>query len=351
VAETLAWADALRRRTTVGWLSKPLADGWVECYACGHRCRIPPGKPGICRVRFNDAGTLRVPHGYVAGLASDPIEKKPFFHVLPGSRAFSFGMLGCDLHCSYCQNWETSQALRDPEAFAPPQPIEAEAIAEQALRIGASTVTSTYNEPLITAEWAIEVFKHARARRLKTAFVSNGNATPEVLAALRPWVDLYKVDLKSFRDRAYRQLGGRLDRILDTIPRLVQLGFWVEIVTLIVPGFNDTDEELTDIARFLVGISPDIPWHVTAFHTDYKMSDRADTPADTLLRAWDIGKREGLRYVYAGNRPGQVGPREHTFCPQCDRPVIERRGFQVLRMAMRDGTCAACGATIPGVWS
>jgi len=195
------------------------------------------------------------------------------------------------------------------------------------------------------------VFQHARARGLKTSFVSNGNATPEVLAALRPWVDLYKVDLKSFRDRTYRQLGGRLDRILDTIPRLVEMGFWVEIVTLIVPGFNDSDEELTDIARFLAGISLDIPWHVTAFHTDYKMADTNDTPVDTLLRAWDIGKREGLRYVYAGNRPGRVGPREHTFCPQCGRAVIERFGFQVLEMSLRDGACDACGTRIPGIWS
>jgi pyruvate formate lyase activating enzyme len=350
MTETLTWAEALRARTTEGWLSRPLADGWLECYACGHRCRIPPGKPGICKVRVNDGGKLKVPHGYVAGLACDPIEKKPFFHVLPGTVAFSFGMLGCDLHCAYCQNWETSQALRDPKALAPPRPIEAEAIAEHALRLGAKTVTSTYNEPLITAEWAIEVFRHARARGLKTSFVSNGNATPEVLEALRPWVDLYKVDLKSFRDRAYRQLGGRLDRILDTIPRLVQMGFWTEIVTLIVPGFNDSDDELTDIARFLRGISADIPWHVTAFHTDYRMSDVADTPTATIVRAWEIGKREGLNYVYAGNRPGRVGPREHTFCPGCGARVVERLGFRVLALRLRDGACAACGKKIPGVW-
>jgi pyruvate formate lyase activating enzyme len=349
---TLTWREALQSRTIpAGELAQPLRDGWVRCVACGHACKIPPGRPGICQVRFNDAGTLRVPSGYVAALVCDPIEKKPFFHALPGTDAMSFGMLGCDLHCAYCQNWETSQAIRDPHALAPPRPVSAATIVERAVRSGASTIASTYNEPLITAEWAVDVFRRAKEQGLRTAFISNGNATPEVLAYLRPWVDFYKVDLKSFQDRTYRQLGGRLDRILDTIPRLVRMGFWVEVVTLIVPGFNDSDDELTDMARFLAGVSPDIPWHVTAFHRDYRMTDPEDTPTATVLRAWDIGKREGLRYVYAGNRPGRVGARENTRCHRCDRLLVERWGFNVLRNELREGTCPGCGTRIPGVWS
>lgn len=351
MADALTWAEALHRRTAPGTLYERLPDGWVRCYACGHACKIPPGRPGICQVRRNDAGTLLVPWGYVAGAALDPIEKKPFFHVLPGSTTYSFGMLGCDLHCAYCQNWETSQAIRDPEARVPPRETTPEELAVQAVRLGAATLTSTYNEPLVTAEWAVAVFREAKARGLRTAFVSNGNATPEVLDALRPWVDFYKVDLKSFCDRAYRQLGGRLDRVLDTIPNLVERGFWVEVVTLLVPGFNDSDAEIADMARFLAGVSPDLPWHVTAFRKDYRMTDPDDTPAATLVRAHDIGRREGLRHVYAGNRPARVGGCENTVCPGCQRVLVERCGFLVRRNALRAGSCPDCGTAVAGVWS
>jgi len=212
-------------------------------------------------------------------------------------------------------------------------------------------VTSTYNEPLITAEWAVAIFKVARRYGLVTSFVSNGNVTPEVLEYLKPWVDLYKVDLKSFRDKNYRQLGGRLDPILKGIRMLYEMGFWVEIVTLIVPGFNDSDEELTDIARFLVSVSPDIPWHVTAFHQDYKMQDRDNTSARTLLHAAEIGYGEGLHYVYAGNLPGRLGSYENTCCPNCKELLIERVGFQVLQYRLRPGGfCPKCEAAIPGRW-
>lgn len=279
--------------------------GWLRCLACAHRCPIGPGRAGVCRVRFNDGGQLRVPWGYTAyGLALDPIEKKPFFHALPGASALSFGMLGCNFHCAYCQNWETSQALRDPVAGAGMAPVSPDEIARQAVRCGARAVTSTYNEPLITAEWAADVFDRCRPLGLVTGMVSNGHATPEVLNFLRPRMDLYKVDLKSFRDREYRKLGGVLEHVLDGVRLAVDRGLWVEVVTLIVPGFNDDDGELRDIARFLAAVSADIPWHVTAFHPDYKMDDRGPTPRATLLRAVDIGREEGLRFVYPGNAPG-----------------------------------------------
>jgi pyruvate formate lyase activating enzyme len=191
-------------------------------------------------------------------------------------------MLGCDLHCDYCQNWVTSQALRDPAAAAGPMRVRPAELVLDALRQRGRVIVSTYNEPLITSEWAMAVFKEARATGLATGFVSNGNRTPQVLEYVRPWVDLYKVDLKSFDDRHYRQLGGRLQPILDTIRQLHEMGFWLEIVTLVIPGFNDSDDELTRLAEFLVGVSLDIPWHVTAFHKDYKMTDPENTSAETL---------------------------------------------------------------------
>jgi pyruvate formate lyase activating enzyme len=345
-------ARLLASHTREGELVETLEDGRVRCVACGHRCRIPPGHEGICRVRFNEGGVLRVPFGYVSGLQIDPVEKKPFFHAVPGADALSFGMLGCDFHCSYCQNWISSQALRDPGAGSSVQEIAPEDIARLARARGARLVTSTYNEPLITSEWAVAVFRQAREEGLLCSYVSNGNGTEEVLEYLRPWVTLYKVDLKGFRDRPYRDLGGTLERVLWTIQALHEKGFWVEVVTLVVPDHNDSREELTDIARFLASVSRDIPWHVTAFHPDYRMDDRASTPVRTLLRAAEIGVEEGLHFVYAGNLPGSVQSWENTFCPGCRALLVERLGFRVLQNRIAaDGTCPDCQRAIPGVWS
>jgi len=344
--------DVLSGLTAEGDLYEKLPDRRVRCYACGHRCLIPEGRDGVCRVRFNRDGVLRVPHGYVAtSLQLDPVEKKPFFHVLPGAAALSFGMLGCDYHCGYCQNWLTSQVLRDAEAVAGPSRIAPEDIVRRALEHHAPIVTSTYNEPLITSEWAVAVFRLAKARGLKTAYVSNGNATPEVLDYLRPWLDLYKVDLKGFDDAHYRKLGGKLQTVLDTIQLLVAKGFWVEVVTLVVPDWNDGDEELRKIAGFLAGVSRDIPWHVTAFHPDYKMTNQTWTPVAALTRATEIGRSEGLRFVYAGNAPGRTGSLESTYCPGCGALLIERVGFRVLANHLAAGACPRCRTRIPGVWS
>ncbi len=327
-------------------------DGVIRCLACGHRCRVLKGRHGVCHVRFNRDGELRVPWGYVAGVAIDPIEKKPFFHAYPGTEALSFGMLGCDLHCSYCQNWVSSQALRDDRAIAQPQFVDPQRIVELALEHGCPVLTSTYNEPLITSEWAVTVFRLAKRHGLKTAYVSNGNATPEVLDYLRPWLDLYKVDLKGFDDAKYRKLGGKLQNVLDTITSLVARGFWVEVVTLIVPGWNDEEAEMRAIAEFLAGVSREIPWHVTAFHPDYKMADRGWTPAAALRRAADLGRAAGLHYVYAGNVPGRTGTLESTHCPSCGSMLIERIGFRVLANHLGPaGECPSCGTRIPGVWS
>ena len=350
MSEMLTLERELKARTREGALYERLPDDSVRCFACGHRCLIREGRPGVCKVRYNAGGALRVPWGYVAGLQIDPIEKKPFFHAYPGASALSFGMLGCDLHCVYCQNHFTSQALRDAESLAPPRDVTPEQVVALAERHDAKVLTSTYNEPLITSEWAVEIFKRGKAAGLVCSYVSNGNGTPEVLDYIRPWVDLYKVDLKSFDDRHYRKLGGTLQAVLDTIRRLHDQGFWLEIVTLVIPGFNDSDAELRDIARFLVSVSPDIPWHVTAFHKDYRMLDPEDTPVETLLRAARIGRAEGLRYVYAGNLPGRVGDLENTRCPACDALLIERHGFRVLRNRIQNGACDQCRTPIPGRW-
>lgn len=350
MAEVKTLKDLLSEQTKVGELYVEMPDNWVRCFACGHRCKIPPGKDGICRVRFNRGGKLQVPWGYVGALQLDPIEKKPFFHAYPASKALSFGMLGCDYHCSYCQNWVTSQALRDPVAGSPPEFMSPEGFIDMALRNGAKVVTSTYNEPLITSEWAVEIFRLAKQVGLVTSYVSNGNGTAEVLDYLQPWVDLYKVDLKGFRQKQYAQLGGVLQNVLDTIGMLHQRGIWTEVVTLLVPGFNDSEEEIKDVAEFLVSVSPDIPWHVTAFHKDYKMTDPDDTPSTTLVRAAEIGYEAGLKFVYAGNRPGHVGKYENTFCPNCHSLLIERWGFLVKQNTITKGTCPSCGYAVPGRW-
>jgi AmmeMemoRadiSam system radical SAM enzyme/AmmeMemoRadiSam system protein B/AmmeMemoRadiSam system protein A len=345
-------ADAMDRRTVTGASELWHAEGdRLRCVACGHRCLIGDGLRGICKVRFNEGGQLKVPYGYVAGVQCDPVEKKPFFHVYPGSDALTFGMLGCDFRCGYCQNWLTSQALRDANAVAPIRPVTPAQLTDLARWQGARLVVSSYNEPLITAEWAVDVFQEAKVTGLACAFVSNGNATPEVLDYLRPWIVSYKVDLKGFTERAYRSLGGTLENITRTIRMIHERGLWLEVVTLVVPGFNDSDEELRRAAAFLASVSPDIPWHVTAFHQDYKMTDPAPTGADQLIRAAEIGTAEGLRFVYAGNLPGRVGPWEDTRCPSCRATLVERFGYLVRSYRLTaDGSCPSCQTRVPGVW-
>jgi pyruvate formate lyase activating enzyme len=347
-----ALRDILEESAQEGELYEKMDRGFVRCVACGHACPIPDGHVGVCKVRFNRGGKLYVPWGYVGGVQCDPIEKKPFYHAYPGALAYSFGMLGCDLHCPYCQNWVTSQAIRDPQAVSAPLRATPELLVEDAVNQGAKVVVSTYNEPLITTEWAVAIFKEARKAGLKTGYVSNGNGTPQVMEYLRPWIDLYKIDLKSFDDRHYRQLGGRLQPILDTIHRAFDMGFWVEIVTLLIKGFNDSDDELMRLAEFIVGVSADIPWHVTAFHKDYKMTDPADTTPQMLRHAVDIGRAAGLNFVYAGNMPGRVGDLENTHCPGCNKTLIERYGYHISKyLITSDGRCPSCNTAIPGRWA
>jgi pyruvate formate lyase activating enzyme len=347
-------AEILDRMTAPAELVESLPGGDVRCLACAHRCLIHPGRRGVCQVRFNQGGVLFTPWGYIAGAQVDPVEKKPFNHLLPGASALTFGMLGCDFHCAYCQNWFTSQALRDPDSAASvhqAQPVTPQRLADYAQASGCALVVSSYNEPLITAEWAAAVFDAARARGLRTAIVSNGNATPQVLAYLRPRLDAMKIDLKCIRDSSYRRLGGVLQHVLDAIRAAHDLGLWLEVVTLLVPGFNDAPEELWEAARFLVSVSPEIPWHVTAYHPDYKMDDAPPTPTAALRQAAEIGQEAGLRYVYAGNQPGRVGSLEDTLCPNCQAPLVTRRGYSIQAYNLTPtGACPRCGAKAAGVW-
>ncbi len=344
-------SEALAKYSAPGELFEKIEKERVRCCACGHRCSIPEGASGICKVRFNENGVLRVPFGYVAGAQCDPIEKKPFFHVHPGAAAFSFGMLGCNFHCSYCQNWMTSQVLRDPHAGGPLMRTSGDELVRLACEQHAEIVVSTYNEPLITSEWNVAVFRQAKAAGLLTGYVSNGFGTAEALEYIHPWLDLFKVDLKTFNEERYRKLGGRLQPVLETIRNLQRLGVWVEVVTLLVPGFNDSDEELSALAAFLYSVSADIPWHITAFHRDYQMTDPSNAAPKDLLRAVEIGRKSGLRYVYTGNLPGRTENYENTRCPDCGELLVERYGYRILKYNLNSaGACSACNRKIPGRW-
>jgi pyruvate formate lyase activating enzyme len=348
-------ASQLRKYSAPAELWEKAEDGRVRCLACAHKCALAPGASGVCGVRFNDAGILKAPWGYISGRGLDPVEKKPFFHALPGALTFSFGMLGCNFKCAFCQNYHISQPLRDPcRADTDIEPATPEALAAAARDAGAGIMVSTYNEPLITIEWSAAVFKEARKYGLRGAYVSNGYASAEALDYIRPYVDLYKADLKTFNPENYgKVIGGRLDKVLKGVEMIHAKGFWLEIVTLFIPGFNDSAAEIDALAGFIAGISREIPWHVTAFHPDYEMMDRRATPAGTLLAAREAGLRKGLKYVYTGNIPG--GGFEDTVCPACGAVLVRRRGFTVLENLIKisaDGksSCGICSETIPGVW-
>ncbi|MBU2574529.1 MAG: AmmeMemoRadiSam system radical SAM enzyme [Elusimicrobia bacterium] len=348
--------EQLRKYSAPAALAEKMPGNACRCLACAHKCVIAAGGAGVCKVRFNEGGTLKAPWGYISGSAPDPVEKKPFFHVLPGAVTLSFGMLGCNFKCAFCQNHRTSQVLRDPACLAGSlEPVTPEELASAARTAEAGLIVSTYNEPLITAEWSAAVFREARKYGIRAAYVSNGYASAEVLDYIRPHVDLYKADLKTFDDEKYRKTaGGKLGKVLKALEMIHAKGFWLEIVTLLIPGFNDGTAELEALAGFIAGLSGDIPWHVTAFYPAYKMTDRDATSPATLVKAREIGLRKGLKYVYTGNIPGRGF--EDTCCPACGRALVRRRGFKVLENAVRSsgrgtGACPGCSADIAGVWS
>jgi pyruvate formate lyase activating enzyme len=321
----------------------------VVCDLCAHRCRIRPGDAGICGVRVNQGGTLytRV-YDQVVALEVDPIEKKPFFHFLPGSWALSLATVGCNLQCLHCQNFYLSQMPRAKQGMTKGARVTPSEIVQSAKAHCCRSIAYTYTEPTVFFELAYDTARLAHAAGLKNLFVTNGYLTREAVLMVRPYLDAANIDLKGFDTGRYRRLcGARLEPVMSTIWLMHELGIWVEVTTLVIPGHNDSDEELSAIARFLASISPAIPWHVTAFFPAYKMVDREPTPVETLHRAYMIGRTAGLRYVYCGNVPGD--PYESTACHRCQAPLIERAGLTMLANWVVRGRCPQCATAVDGV--
>jgi len=328
----------------------PEEGGAVRCDLCAHRCRILPGREGVCKVRVNDAGALyTLVYNRLVSACADPVEKKPLFHFLPGSRAFSIATPGCNFRCNYCQNWQISQAPRKPGSI-PGEAAEPRAVVDAAIRARCDLVAYTYTEPTIFFETAEAVGILARERGLKNAFVTNGYMTAEAVARASSFLDAANVDLKGGDDAVYRRVcGASLKGVLEGIEALLDAGVWVEITTLVVPGLNDSEAELASMARTIARLGRHIPWHLSRFHPDYKMRDPAPTPLGTLERAWAIGRAAGLDFVYLGNVPGH--DMESTACPTCGTIVASREGFTLTAMNLREGRCPSCGTRIAGIWT
>ena len=321
----------------------------VRCNLCPHKCPIKPGERGICGVRENQDGVLQsLNYAKAIAVHSDPIEKKPLFHVLPGSVSLSVATVGCNLKCAHCQNHDISQYPRRsknlPGQYTPP-----EAIVEATRETGAETISFTYSEPTIFMEWAQDIADLAKKEGVRCVSVTNGYTAEQPIRDIAHNLIAANVDLKSYRQEFYHQTcGAKLQPVLDTIKLMRSLGIWVEVTTLLIPGLNDDTEELKELAEFLVSVDPAIPWHLSRFHPDNQMLDRSPTPASTISQAREIGYAAGLRFVYSGNVWGDDG--EHTRCPACREVVIERFGFSVQRNLLKDGKCPKCGETIEGIW-
>lgn len=326
-----------------------LEDERLRCDLCAHHCLIPEGKRGLCGVRENREGKLySLVYGKAIATHVDPIEKKPLFNFLPGSLAFSVATVGCNMTCLHCQNADISQTPRDSGRIMG-EDISPERLVEAAREEGCRTIAYTYTEPTIFFEYALDTARLARDQGLKNIFVTNGYMTAEALEMIAPVLDAANLDLKSFRDDFYREIcGARLQPVLDTIKRMHELGIWIEVTTLVIPGHNDSDQELESIARFLSGLSPEIPWHVSAYYPTYRLTSAPRTPVSTLRRAREIGLSAGLRYVYTGNIPGDDG--ENTFCHNCGKIIIERSGYRVGAVNIREGRCTFCGTPAAGIW-
>lgn len=327
-----------------------LDDTTVQCLLCKHHCTIKKGYSGLCGVRKNIDGVLfAMTYGRAIAKHLDPIEKKPLFHFFPGSSSYSIATVGCNFHCFYCQNYDISQMPKEGGAilgeYYPPEDV-----VKDAQLLGAKSIAYTYTEPTVFFEYAYDVAKLAKESGIYNIFVTNGYTEAKPLEDIKPYLDAANVDLKSFREDFYKKIcGAKLKNVLDTLKLYKKLNIWIEVTTLIIPKYNDSDEELRDIARFIKNeLSIDTPWHVTAFYPTYKLLDAPPTPAKTLRRAFEIGKSEGLFYVYTGNIPGEKG--ESTYCHKCEQRVIERKGFSIREMHMKNGCCDFCGEKISGLF-
>jgi len=322
---------------------------YVRCGLCANRCRIAPGARGICGVRENQEGTLvSLVYGTIVAEHVDPIEKKPLFHVLPGSRTYSIATVGCNFRCTFCQNADISQLPRTKGEIVGRTTTPAQ-IVERALQTESKSISYTYTEPTIFFEFALDAAKIAVEKNIKNIFVTNGFMTPEMVKMISPYLHAANVDLKSFRDDFYvRQCGGRLQPVLDSLRTMKELGIWVETTTLLIPGLNDSEEELKDIASFIASLGRETPWHVSRFHPQYLMTDRPATPSLSIHRAVETGKSVGLKYVYSGNLPGDNG--ENTYCSGCGKLLIGRYGFSIERYDLRDAVCPYCGTPLEGIF-
>ena len=330
-------------------LWRSLEGGKVDCFLCAHRCQVAAGKFGVCGVRENREGKLvtRV-YGEVIAAHIDPIEKKPLYHFLPGTTSFSIATIGCNFRCPFCQNWQISQAGKKDKGFGGGQPLSPEEIVRAARTRGCRSISYTYTEPTIFFEYAYDTSKLAREAGLANVFVTNGYMTAEALRLIQPYLDAANVDLKAFQEETYKKVcGARLGPVLDSIRLMRELGIWVEVTTLVVPGMNDGNEELAAIARFIASVSPEIPWHISRFHPDYKYTQTPATPIERLRKAAALAREAGLKFIYIGNVWGES---EVTICPQCGKDLIRRSGFSVEENKIKGGKCSSCGSPIAGVF-
>jgi pyruvate formate lyase activating enzyme len=326
-----------------------LADDRVQCALCAHRCKINPGRRGLCGVRENKDGILySLVFGTLIAEHIDPIEKKPFFHVYPASRSYSIATVGCNFSCQFCQNAEISQMPRSTLMIMG-EDTDPEVIAERAKKNNCQTIAYTYTEPTVYLETVLETAKIACREGLKNLLVTNGYMTPEAIEMFSSYVTAANVDLKSFRDAFYqKQCGAKLQPVLDSLEKMKERGIWLEITTLLIPGLNDSDDELKDIAAFISGLGKEIPWHISRFHPQFKMLHKPVTPIASLHRACQIGKEAGLKYVYSGNVPGDEG--ENTYCANCSHLLIRRHGYNIISNNLSETSCSYCGKKLEGIF-
>ncbi len=329
-------------------LYEKLSDDKVRCYLCSHTCTISPSKQGICGVRENRGGILyTLVYGTIIAENIDPIEKKPLFHVYPGSRSFSIATVGCNFQCTFCQNSDISQMPRERGKILGRE-VTPEELVEKAVKSGSKTIAYTYTEPTVFFELAYDTAKLAKEKGIRNVFVTNGFMTGEAIEKIAPYLDAANVDLKSFDDGFYKKYcGGRLQPVLDSLKKMKELGIWVEVTTLIIPTLNDSEDELFAIARFIHSLGNETPWHISRFHPQYKMTQLYPTPLSTLQRAKRIGTDAGLKYVYTGNVPGDEG--ENTYCSNCGNLIIGRYGFRVDRLNLKGSQCSKCGTEMEGI--
>lgn len=328
-------------------LYEKLEGGAVRCLLCAHACKIAESKCGICGVRKNENGALFThAYGEVVAAHVDPIEKKPLHHFLPGSKTYSVATAGCNFKCGFCQNWQISQ--KGTATFFGKKVAVPIDVVKEAKRHGCKSIAYTYTEPTIFFEYAYDTARLAKKESLYNTFVTNGFMTLKALETIKPYLDAANVDLKFFKDKTYKKLcGGALQPVLESIKHMKKLGIWVEVTTLVIPGINDTDEELRGIAEFIAGVGKEIPWHISRFRPDYNLLESVPTPMETLRKAASIGRDAGLRYVYLGN----IAEESNTNCCNCGKLLIARDGYLISENSITGGKCPACNTTIEGIWS